>query len=203
MSAGSFITPVEEALRPSTSTEILAYLTRLAAGTTRARCLTLGHSVRGQALVALHCGQPTPGALRVLLVGSHHGGSEPAGGEALLMIARDLLYGDLGALLDRFEFMLVPNANPDGRDAGSARNANEVNLNRDYGVLSQPETQALNALLLAWRPHIVLDAHESAALKRNTLGVEGYLTDFDCQLDIANHPASTAAQQAQIGRAHV
>jgi hypothetical protein len=152
--------------------------------------------VRGQALVALHCGQPTPGALRVLLVGSHHGGSEPAGGEALLTIARDLLYGDLSALLERFEFMLVPNANPDGRDTGSARNANEVNLNRDYGVLSQPETQAMNALLLAWRPHIVLDAHESAALKRHTLGVEGYLTDFDCQLDIANHPASTAAQQA-------
>lgn len=196
MSAESFITPVEEALRPSTSMEILAYLTRLAAGTTRARCLSLGHSVRGQALVALHCGQPTPGALRVLLVGSHHGGSEPAGGEALLTIARDLLYGDLSALLERFEFMLVPNVNPDGRDTGSARNANEVNLNRDYGVLSQPETQAMNALLLAWRPHIVLDAHESAALKRHTLGVEGYLTDFDCQLDIANHPASTAAQQA-------
>ncbi len=196
MSAESFITPVEEALRSSTSMEILAYLTRLAAGTTRARCLSLGHSVRGQALVALHCGQPTPGALRVLLVGSHHGGSEPAGGEALLTIARDLLYGDLSALLGRFEFMLVPNVNPDGRDTGSARNANEVNLNRDYGVLSQPETQAMNALLLAWRPHIVLDAHESAALKRHTLGVEGYLTDFDCQLDIANHPASTAAQQA-------
>ncbi|MSQ67155.1 MAG: hypothetical protein EXR83_03020 [Gammaproteobacteria bacterium] len=196
MSAGPFITPVEEALRPSTSTEILAYLARLAAGSPRACCQHLGHSVRGQALVALHCGEAARGLPRVLLVGSHHGGSEPAGGEALLLLARDLLYGDLQGLLERFEFMLVPNANPDGRDAGSARNAREVNLNRDYGLLSQPETQAVNALLLAWRPHIVLDAHESAALKRHTLGAEGYLTDFDCQIDIANHPASTAAQQA-------
>lgn len=165
-----------------------AYLELLARTRARAKLETWGHSAAGAPLLALSCGATDPARLEVLLVGSHHGGSEPAGGEALLMIARSLLAGELAPLLERLQVIVLPNANPDGRDRDQSRNAAGVNLNRDYALLSQPETQAINAALTRHRPQVVLDAHESAALKRKTLWREGYLTEFEAQLDFANNP---------------
>ncbi len=183
--------------RISASSAVAAYLDRLAAASDEADCRTLGYSVRGAPLRALIIRRGGAGTvrrrLRVMLVGSHHGGSEPAGGEALLVIARALLHGDLRDLLARMELVIVPDVNPDGRDDDSSRNANRVNLNRDYVLLSQPESRALNAAVQRYRPDVVLDAHESAALKRRTLGREGWLTEFQAQFDVANNPALSPA----------
>jgi murein tripeptide amidase MpaA len=114
---------------------MVAYLDRLAASSDEADCQTLGYSVRGtplRALVIRRADAPaSPRRLRVMLVGSHHGGSEPAGGEALLHIGRALLHGDLRELPTLAEFVIVPDVNPDGRDDDASRNANRVNLNRD------------------------------------------------------------------------
>ncbi len=152
-----------------------------------------GHSHRGRPLRLLRCGLPagaSPGNRpKVLLIGSQHGGSEPAGCEALLKLARSLLLGDLSALRVNLDILIVPNANPDGRDDESKNNAHGVNLNRDHVLLSQPETRALHDAIRAHRPAVVLDAHESAALKRRTLWLEGYLTEFEAQFDVGNHPA--------------
>ncbi|MGE3774648.1 MAG: M14 family zinc carboxypeptidase, partial [Gammaproteobacteria bacterium] len=165
----NFQTPLEASRhrRISQSAEIGDFLNRLAAASDEASCATLGWSVRGQPIRALICTRPSPREKpRVMLVGSHHGGSEPAGGEALMEISRALLHGDLRDLLDVLDVIVVPNVNPDGRDEDSSRNANGVNLNRDYVLLSQPESRALDAAVQRYRPHVVLDAHESAALKR-------------------------------------
>jgi hypothetical protein len=137
----------------------------------------------------------------VLLVGSQHGGAEPAGGEALLTIARDLLDGDLRPLLDDLDIILIPDANPDGRDLKRRSNANRVNINTDFVLLSQPESRALAQALTRYAPDAVLDTHESAVLKRETLAREGYLTDFDAQFEIANNPALPAGVQAYALRA--
>ena len=158
--------------------------------------MTIGYSVRGAPIRGLLCrregASPRP---RVMLVGSHHGGSEPAGGEALIEVARALLHGDLREMLDHLDIAIIPNSNPDGRDDDSSRNANSVNLNRDYVLLSQPESRALNAAVQRYRPHVVLDAHESAALKRKSLGRAGYLTEFQAQFDVANNPALAAGMR--------
>lgn len=180
--------------RISRSDEIAEFLTALAATSDDANCATIGWSVRGQPIRALICArpslQPKP---RVMLVGSHHGGSEPAGGEALLVVSRALLHGALATLLDVLDIIVIPNVNPDGRDDDSSRNANSVNLNRDYVLLSQPESRALDAAVQRYRPHVVLDAHESAALKRKSLGRAGWLTEFQAQFDVANNPALPSA----------
>jgi len=191
----NFPTPLEACRhqRISQSAEIDAYINRLVAGTDEAECATLGWSVRGQPIRALLCARPSPREKpRVMLVGSHHGGSEPAGGEALLELSRALLHGELRDLLDVLDLVIVPNVNPDGRDDDSSRNANGVNLNRDYVLLSQPESRALDAAVQRYRPHVVLDAHESAALKRKSLGRAGWLTEFQAQFDVANNPALAA-----------
>ncbi len=182
----------------SSSQEIAGFLRALTATSGPYATLEcIGHSAQGREILALVCEAPTPQRtkLRVMIVGSQHGASEAAGCEALLYLARAILIGDLQGLLDEFEFVLIPNANPDGRELDSSRNGNDVNINRDYVLLSQPESCALDAAVLRYAPEVVLDAHESASLKRKTLGREGYLTDFEAQFDVANSPAIPADLQ--------
>lgn len=194
-------TPLEKVggVRFSRSHEITVFLHDLAKSHSNASAETWGYSVSGKPLTALHIRKAVVpeqvSRLRVVLVGSQHGASEAAGAEALMVIARQLLHEDLSPLLDVMEFYLLPNANPDGRDRDSSKNTNEVNLNRDYVLLSQRESRALDQALARIQPHVVLDAHESAALKRKSLGLEGYMTEFDVQLDVANNPGVGQAIQ--------
>ncbi|MGR9107332.1 MAG: M14 family zinc carboxypeptidase [Gammaproteobacteria bacterium] len=190
-------TPLEACAytRYSRSDEIADFLREIAARNGAARVRSLGNSVQGRPIIALDCGttdRPGAARLKILLVGSHHGGSEVAGGEALLALARDLLQGPLETLRRDLHIVMVPDVNPDGRDLGTSKNANEVNLNRDFIALSQPESQALNAMLRDFSPHAVLDAHESAVLKRKSLAREGYMTDFEAQFECGTHPAIPA-----------
>lgn len=196
------LTPLEAAQyrRFSRSHEITAYLQDVAAESNLAQVEIWGYSVLGQPLAALNIAHPQSAGLsapplRVLLVGTQHGGSEAAGGEALMVIVRQLLHEDLQPLLQHMQVFVLANANPDGRDADVSKNANDNNLNRDYVLLSQPESRALDQALARIRPHVVLDVHESAALKRKSLGLEGYMTEFQAQLDFANNPA--VAQEIQ------
>lgn len=177
--------------RLSSSGEMRAFLSRLVACTAEARLWPLGFSAGGRPLTALHLRALRDDAplLRVLLVGSQHGASEAAGGEALLELARLLSAGELSALRAHIEFVIHADANPDGRDADSSRNAEDININRDFVLLTQPETRALDRLLLEFAPHVVLDAHESAVLKRQSLARQGYMTDFETQFDCGNNPA--------------
>ncbi|MBK8960793.1 MAG: hypothetical protein IPM80_20840 [Proteobacteria bacterium] len=189
-------TPLErlDHRRISHAAEIDGDLDALVAGSPLARKVALGMSVEQRPVSALLLSTAKAGHAhpRVLLVGSQHGAAEPAGGEAMLSLARQLLGGDLRPLLDDLDVVLIPDANPDGRDSGHRSNAARVNLNTDFIGLTQPESQALVAALARFAPVAVLDVHESAVLKRKTLAREGYLTDFDAQFEAANHPAMPA-----------
>ncbi|MGH8597784.1 MAG: M14 family zinc carboxypeptidase [Gammaproteobacteria bacterium] len=197
------VTPLERHRhqRYSSSGEIAEYLSTLAARAPGvARLETIGYSARGRPLLALIC-DVRPRAsrkLRVMMIGSQHGASEAAGCEALLLLARELLVGDLRSMLDDLGLVLIPNANPDGFDADSSRNGNDININRDYVLLTQPESCALDAAVIRFAPHVILDAHESASYKRNTLGRAGYLTDFEAQFDVANTPAIPAISRKYL-----
>jgi hypothetical protein len=185
----------------SSSADMSAYLDQLAeAAPVLAHKDVIGYSSQQRPIEALRLGTPDGASakrrLTVLLVGSQHGGAEPAGGEALLAIARDLALGDLRPLLDTLTVIVVPNANPDGREQRRRANANRVNINTDFVLLSQPESRALVGALHRYAPQAVLDLHESAVLKRETLAREGYLTDFDAQVEIGNNPALPAGVHA-------
>jgi hypothetical protein len=183
--------------RISRAAEISADLDALVAASPLARKERVGLSVQQRPIEALLLSSVSDGARtrhpRVMLVGSQHGAAEPAGGEAMLLLARQLLNGDLRGVLNDFDVVLLPDANPDGRDSGHRSNAAEVNLNTDFVRLSQPESQALLSALARYQPVAVLDVHESAILKRKTLAREGYLTDFDAQFEAANNPALPSA----------
>ena len=107
----------------------------------------------------------TPNSARptVLLIGQQHG-DEPAGAEALLVIAQELAQGRLQPLLDQIDVLIVARANPDGAALGRRLTASGIDMNRDHLLLRTPEAQALAQLAREYRPIVVADAHEFAAL---------------------------------------
>lgn len=192
-------TPLEAAQyhRLSSTAEVARFLKALEhRNSGRARHIVLGRSAGkrsldallvSDAIAALASAAPPTRRLRVMIAGSQHG-TETSGGEALLMLSRNLLEGAERSLLQDLEFILLPLANPDGRDTNRRKNANEINLSTDFSALTQPESRALLDALVRWRPDVFVDLHESGVFKATTLARQGYMTDFETQVEIANNP---------------
>ena len=145
-----------------------------APGSTVVRLLPLGSSQTGTPLEALlftRAADPSASGLRagalptVLLVGQQHG-DEPAGSEALLVIAQRLARGPLEALLDRVNVIVLPRANPDGAQERRRGTASGIDVNRDHLLLKTPEAQAQALLVREYRPLVVVDAHEYTVVGR-------------------------------------
>jgi hypothetical protein len=140
----------------------------------RAALLPIGQSQRGEAIEALvltrgagtdaaaiaASGRPT-----VLLIGQQHG-DEPAGSEALLVIARELTQGLLRPVLERVNVIIVPRANPDGSTDNKRVTTGGLDMNRDHLLLNTPEAQALARLTRQYHPMVVVDAHEYTVVGR-------------------------------------
>lgn len=140
----------------------------------KAAVMPVGQSQRGETLEALvltsaagtdaatlaASGRPT-----VLLIGQQHG-DEPAGTEALLVVARELAQGLLRPTLERVNVIIVPRANPDGSSMLQRVTASGVDMNRDHLLLNTPEAQALARLTRDYHPTVVVDAHEYTVVGR-------------------------------------
>ncbi len=138
---------------------------------TEVRVLGLGSSQSGQPLQAIVFSRlPTPDATpgttatpprrpSVLLVAGQHG-DEPAGTEALLVVAQELAAGRLDTALASVDVVLVPLANPDGAALFQRAAADGTDVNRDHLLLRTPEAQALARLQVDFAPIVVLDLHE-------------------------------------------
>jgi hypothetical protein len=151
-------------------------LTASAAGAPglKAAVLNIGQSQRGEVLEALVLSRATgtdaaallaSGRPTVLLLGQQHG-DEPAGSEALLVVARELSQGLLRPLLERINVIIVPRANPDGSADSKRTTSGGLDMNRDHLLLNTPEAQALARLTRDYRPTVVVDAHEYTVVGR-------------------------------------
>jgi hypothetical protein len=99
---------------------------------------------------------------------------EVEGKEAMLAMLRDLLFDPRPNVLDSIVLIVQPIYNADGNEkladdqrgaqngprlAGTRRQAQEINLNRDYVGADAPETRASLAMLDRWDPHLFMDLH--------------------------------------------
>jgi len=126
--------------------------------------------------------------LRVMILAGQHG-SEISGCEALLIMAGNWISDPKPSKwMKKMEILMVPAVNPDGIQNRKRVNALGVNISTDFGLLAAPESAAVNKAMLEFKPHVVLDIHESALLKKKSLGAEGWLTDFEAQFEYGNNP---------------
>jgi hypothetical protein len=143
--------------------------------------LLVGYSVEGRAITARQIGN---GEKILLLVGGIHGGWE-ANTVALINELIAHFEQNPADILPGMSILLLPVANPDGlvrgREEAGRFNANGVDLNRNWGCkwsedarwrnqavnpgehpFSEPETQAVAALVREIRPATVLFYHSAA-----------------------------------------
>ncbi len=96
----------------------------------------------------------------VLVAGQH--GDEPAGTEALLVVAQAIAAGRFDRVLDQVDIFVLPRANPDGAALGQRDAADGTDVNRDHLLLRTPEAAAVAQLVRDVAPLVVLDLHEYA-----------------------------------------
>jgi hypothetical protein len=196
--AGSLLTRLEKSnyQQMTSSTEIIEFMDELARSSDAVESVILTQSAAGHPLGAIlistdirefMAGRRASDKLTVMLIGSQHG-NESAGAEALMILSREILVGELRFHMDYINFVIIPNSNPDGRNMKRRVNGNGVNLSTNFTILSEPESRAIVAALHRWRPEVVLDIHESAVYKKKSLARQGYLIDFEAQFEAANNP---------------
>ncbi len=131
----------------------------------------LGTSVQGKPIIAHRLGS---GEETVIFFGAFHG-DEP---ESTLVVEKLLQHlQENPELLQNRTAVLVPVVNPDGLEAGQRKNANEVDLNRNYPTsnwnsegkdtdywggtapASEPETKIVVELLERYKPDRIISIH--------------------------------------------
>lgn len=198
--AASYFTPAFEQGHAgyTSNAELHAFMQSLANRSSSGasiRYLGIGYSQQGQPLDAVlfssapdttSTGLQAAGRPTVLLMGQQHG-DEPAGAEALIVLAQRLAGPELRSVLDRINVILVPRVNPDGADKGLRLSANGIDIDRDHLDLRTPEAQAIAGLMNEYRPMVVVDAREYPAV-RGWVEKFGALPSYDVLMQYAMTP---------------
>ena len=144
---------------------------------------SFGKSEEGRDLPLMVISDPkvsTPAAARklgrplVFVQANIHAG-EVEGKEAVLMLARRLVSGDLKPLTRQLVILIAPDYNADGNEkvavtnrtaqngpiggVGTRENSKGLDLNRDYMKLDSAEARALVGAFNKWDPHVIVDLH--------------------------------------------
>lgn len=99
----------------------------------------------------------------VLLAPSVHGG-EVSPKEAVQLVAKELVAGELQSVLDDVIVLALPLVNPDGGEVRRRTNEAGYDMNRDYLKLESQEIQALvTQVLNEWTPDIHVDGHHGGS----------------------------------------
>jgi len=156
----------------------------------------IGYSAEGRALGVRFCGNPAAG-LRVFIMAGQHG-DEPETCEAATEFAARFNRTASGATVHA---AVLANVNPDGAIAGTRRNAQQIDLNRDHFLLSTPEIAAVHAFVNAWNPHMVIDVHTYRPWRRELSELDlAYAQDI--MIDVTTNPAiSTSPGPAAVQKA--
>lgn len=145
----------------------------------------LGRSVEGR---PIHIAKSTSRSEAVIFIGRQHP-PEVTGAVAMRSFI-DTVLGDTDLakrFRQRFSIVVIPLINPDGVVRGNWRhNVNGIDLNRDWGPFTQPETQSVSRLLSAIEQsniqlRLMLDFHST----RSSLFYTQLADQFDEPVDFA------------------
>ena len=167
----------------STYADVTRVIDGLAATSQLVHTESFGKTEEGRDLPLMVISDPrvtTPAAARklgrplVFVQANIHGG-EVEGKEAVLMLARRLVSGDLKPLTRQLVILIAPDYNADGNEkidvrnrgaqygpvagVGTRENSKGLDLNRDYMKLDSAEARSLVGLFNTWDPHVIVDLH--------------------------------------------
>ena len=118
---------------------------------------TIGKSVLGKPIYGLTIGK---GSKKILMWSQMHG-NESTTTKALFDLLNTLLEGNsiTSHILENCTLYIIPILNPDGAQAYTRINANEVDLNRDAQNLTQPESIVLREVFNRFKPDFCYNLH--------------------------------------------
>lgn len=174
--------------------ETIAWLKKLDAASDLVRMEVFGRTPEGRDLYVVIASKDhdrfDPDKPLVLAQAGIHSG-EIDGKDAGLMLLRDIAFKGKDGLLDGANFVFVPIFSADAHERtgpysrpnqrgpvsqGWRTTAQNLNLNRDYGKLDAPETQAMMGLINRFDPALYLDLHVTDGIDYQydvTFGFEG------------------------------
>ncbi|MFX1253556.1 MAG: M14 family zinc carboxypeptidase [Promethearchaeota archaeon] len=156
-----------------------------------------GKTVENRDLFLVHISHPHASSRWKIFFCAQQHGNEPAGKEALLQLIKQLSINPK-LLPSGIELWIMPMINPDGAEANERRNANNMDLNRDHQLLSQPETQTLHCVVRTIEPHIATDCHEYTCDSEPYME-RGWYQPALITMDTANNPLF-GSQIYEIGK---
>lgn len=121
-----------------------------------------GTSVEGRPIYSYTIGT---GSIRILMWSQMHG-NESTATKSIFDLLNLLDSGSEVAseLLQHFTFRILPLVNPDGAFAYTRLNANQIDLNRDFVNLTQPESIVLKNVCLDFQPHYCYNMHDQRTI---------------------------------------
>ena len=148
------------------ASERMGWVEALAAASPDLKLTIAGHSVEERPIQRLSSGPEGEGRPLLLLLGSQHPPEVP-GWTAMQAFLERLVEDDRLAqeFRDQIRIEIFPILNPDGLDRGHWRlNAALVDINRDWGPFTQPETRIVRDVIEARRtagdrPVLMVDFH--------------------------------------------
>ncbi|MGA0116060.1 MAG: M14 family metallopeptidase [Burkholderiales bacterium] len=175
--------------------EMMAFVEGLRRRSGAVQVRMIGASQEGRAIPAMvlsGSGETDAAELRrlgrpvVMMAGLQHG-NEPAGGEAMLVLAQELATGSLRPLLDKLTVVIVPHSNPDGAHYFRRSPYSTIDINRDHVKMDLPETRALHRMVNEFAPHLFIDAHEFSVANR-WIQKFGTIQSYDLLVQYATNP---------------
>lgn len=123
----------------------------------------IGKSVEGREILSVKLSSSEFGSdeskIKVLFFAQQHG-NEQSGKEGALQLMRDVIKKENNYLFEKIDLIIIPQMNPDGSEKNKRRNGNDVDLNRNHLILTEPETIALHNLFNQYLFEVTLDVHE-------------------------------------------
>ena len=118
---------------------------------------TIGYSVLNNPIYGITIGS---GDKSILMWSQMHG-NESTTTKAIFDLLNTLLDASLVSetILNACTLYIIPILNPDGANAYTRINANEVDLNRDAQNLTQPESKVLRQVFNTFKPHYCYNLH--------------------------------------------
>ncbi|TGD59609.1 M14 family metallopeptidase [Flavobacterium humi] len=123
---------------------------------------TIGKSVKGKPIYAVTVGT---GTTKILMWSQMHG-NESTTTKALFDLFSFLKTDSPESTLikNKYTLLCIPILNPDGAEAYTRVNANEIDLNRDSVNLSQPESRLIRKMFETFNPDVCYNLHDQRTI---------------------------------------